>query len=101
MARTRRVFQILFLIFFILLFLKARYPYDDALSSDLFLRFSPLMPVFYFIDTFDLRLIFLPAIIILLLTPFLGRFFCGWICPLGTCIDAAGKLIGSPSNKIS
>ena len=101
MAKTRRIFQIIFLLFFVLLFLKARYPYDDSLSSDLFLRFSPLTPVFYFIDTLELRWIFWPALIILFITPFLGRFFCGWICPLGTSIDAAGKLVKSPSNKIS
>jgi polyferredoxin/Fe-S-cluster-containing dehydrogenase component len=101
MARSRRVFQILFLLFFILLFLKARYPYDAGLSSDLFLRFSPLTPLFYFIGTHDFRWIFWPALIILSLTPFFGRFFCGWICPLGTSIDMAGKIVKSPSNKIS
>ncbi len=101
MARTRRILQIIFLVFFILLFLKARYPYDDSLSADLFLRFSPLTPLFYFIDTLELHWIFWPALIIILLTPFLGRFFCGWICPLGTTIDAASKLVKSPSNKLS
>jgi len=26
-------------------------------------------------------------------TVFLGRFFCGWMCPLGTCLDLAGPWI--------
>jgi len=101
MAKSRRIFQIIFLLFFVFLFLKARYPYDDSLSADLFLRFSPLTPLFYFIDTFELRWIFWPAFIILLLTVFFGRFFCGWICPLGTSIDMASKLVKSPSNTVS
>ena len=29
----------------------------------------------------------------LLLTLVFGRVFCGWICPLGTCIDGAGRLL--------
>ncbi|OPX33657.1 hypothetical protein B1H10_05395, partial [candidate division KSB1 bacterium 4484_188] len=84
MARSRRLVQILFGLFFLFLFLRARYPYEVNIPSDLMLRFSPLAPVFYFIDTLHLPLFFWPAILILFLTPFLGRFFCGWVCPLGT-----------------
>ncbi len=101
MVRTRRITQIVFLIFFIILFLKARYPYDDSLSSDLLLRFSPLIPLFDFIGNFSLSRLFWPALIIIILTIFLGRFFCGWICPLGTTIDISSKLLKSPSNNLS
>jgi polyferredoxin/formate hydrogenlyase subunit 6/NADH:ubiquinone oxidoreductase subunit I len=101
MAKSRRIIQIVFLLFFIFLFLKARYPYSDALSSDLFLRFSPLIPLFHFIENFSLDWLLWPAILILFLTVFFGRFFCGWICPLGTAIDISGKIIKSPSNKLS
>jgi polyferredoxin/Pyruvate/2-oxoacid:ferredoxin oxidoreductase delta subunit len=101
MARSRRILQILFLLFFMFLFIRARYPYDVDLSSDIFLRFSPLLPLFYFIDSLTLPLFLLPALIILILTLFLGRFFCGWICPLGTSIDIFDRIAGAPSNKIS
>jgi polyferredoxin len=101
MVKTRRITQLAFLVFFFVLFLKARFPYDDTLSSDLFLRFSPLIPLFDFIDNFTLSLLFWPALIILFLTIFLGRFFCGWICPLGTVIDFSSKCVNSPSNKWS
>ncbi len=100
-AKVRRVVQILFLLFFVSLFLIARFPYSGQVEADLFLRFSPLIPLFDFIQHFRLSWVFWPALVILALTPFLGRFFCGWICPLGTTIDAASKLVGSPSNKIS
>ena len=101
MVRTRRITQLVFLVFFIVLFLKARFPYDDTLSSDLFLRFSPLLPLFDFIDNLDLSLFYWPALVIVFLTIFLGRFFCGWICPLGTVIDASSKIVKSPSNITS
>ncbi|GAG01761.1 unnamed protein product, partial [marine sediment metagenome] len=99
LARTRRWAQVGFLLFFGLLFLKARYPYSDTLPADLFLRFSPLIPLFDFIDNFRISLLFWPALIILVLTPFLGRFFCGWICPLGTALDLTSRTLKSPDNK--
>ncbi|MBW2503688.1 MAG: 4Fe-4S binding protein, partial [Deltaproteobacteria bacterium] len=35
-----------------------------------------------------------PALVVLLLTVLFGRFFCGWVCPLGTTLDGCGKLVG-------
>jgi len=101
MVRTRRITQIIFLVFFIYLFLNARYPYEGGLSSDIFLRFSPLIPLYDFIENWRIDWLFWPALIILFLTLFLGRFFCGWICPLGTTLDISGKILKSPSNKLS
>ena len=101
MVKIRRLVQIFFILFFIFLFLKARFPYSDSLSSDLFLRFSPLVPLFDFIQNFQINMLYWPALMILFLTVFLGRFFCGWICPLGTSLDLTDRLIKSPSNKIS
>jgi polyferredoxin/Pyruvate/2-oxoacid:ferredoxin oxidoreductase delta subunit len=97
--KTRRIFQLGFLLFFLYLFLLARYPYENVIGSDLFLRFSPLVPLFDFIDQLRISLLFWPALIIIFLTLFLGRFFCGWICPLGTTLDITSKLVKSPSNK--
>jgi polyferredoxin/ferredoxin len=99
MVKARKISQVFFILFFILLFIRARYPYEVDLQSDLFLRFSPLMPLFDFIDKLSIDLIFWPALIIILLTLFLGRFFCGWICPLGTTLDAGSKILKSPSNR--
>ncbi|MBD3275455.1 MAG: 4Fe-4S binding protein, partial [Candidatus Marinimicrobia bacterium] len=94
-AKARRIVQVLFVIFFVILFIRARYPYETGLPSDIFLRFSPLIPLFDFIDQFRISLLFWPALLILLLTPFLGRFFCGWICPLGTTLDATSRVFKS------
>ncbi|MGQ9843182.1 MAG: 4Fe-4S dicluster domain-containing protein [Spirochaetota bacterium] len=38
------------------------------------------------------------GMVVFILTFFLGRFFCGWICPLGTTIDAADTII-KPNEK--
>jgi MauM/NapG family ferredoxin protein len=35
-----------------------------------------------------------PALLLVGLTALVGRFFCGWVCPLGTTLDGAGKLLG-------
>lgn len=101
MVIARKISQLFFIFFFIFLFIRARYPYEVHLQSDLFLRFSPLIPLFDFIDNLRISWIFWPAFLILLFTPFLGRYFCGWICPLGTTLDATSKIVKSPSNRIS
>lgn len=38
----------------------------------------------------------LPSLGMLALTLLLGRFFCGWICPLGTLLDAARRIFPPP-----
>jgi polyferredoxin len=101
MQKLRRVVQILFIAFFIYLFILARYPYSGKMEADLFLRFSPLIPLFQFIQELSLSWVFWPGLVILAATPFLGRFFCGWICPLGTTIDVASKVVKSPTNRNS
>ncbi len=40
-----------------------------------------------------------PSLIIILFTLFLGRAFCGWICPMGTLLDGVGHFI-SPGDKV-
>jgi len=98
MQNLRKVVQVTFFIFFLYLFLMARYPYEMLMGSDFGLRLSPLIPLFTFLDTFSLLPLAIPGLTILILTPFLGRFFCSWICPLGTSLDVTDRLINTPSN---
>ncbi len=91
MKRFRRISQILFLLFFLGLFFLARFPYGTRVPSDLFLRFDPLIGLVTALSSRSLGLLLLPGIFILLLTIPFGRFFCGWICPLGTLIDINDK----------
>ena len=93
MRTTRRIFQILFLFFFFYLFFAARYPYETWLPSDLFLRASPLVGISTMIASRKFIAATVLSLIILALTIPFGRFFCGWICPLGTIIDGSDKIV--------
>lgn len=86
----RRLVQAAFLAFFVFLVFEAAYPPLKTPPSNLFLRFDPLSGLFALTaeKSFDLFLSYWPAWILLGLTLFSSRFFCGWICPLGTCFDA-------------
>jgi polyferredoxin len=89
----RRGSQILF--FALFLFLLIQTQYRGSLKSaeqeirlsypvQIFLEFDPFVAITNILATGALyRNLFL-AIFLIILTLFLGRFFCGWICPLGT-----------------
>lgn len=87
--------QLFFLVIFIILFIKTEYRGKDEISLAInsFFRANPLVVVSYLFANGSFLLIFLPGLFLIIATFFLGRFFCGWICPLGTIIDEAGKKI--------
>ena len=69
---ARRLSQALFLFLFIYLLWLT--PHTAA-----FFRIDPLVSIFSIF-----------SLIMLCATFIIGRFFCGWVCPLGTIIDACG-----------
>jgi polyferredoxin len=93
LSKLRRISQIVFLLlFFFLLFQTefrgsfrgvtgdVRLPYP----VNLFLRFDPLVALTNALATHALYRGLLWSLVVLIATFFLGRFFCGWICPFGT-----------------
>ncbi len=83
--RLRQISQIVFLIlFFWLLFGTGASVAEDFNFSDFFFFFDPFLFLINMISTFSLTTIFLLSMIPLFLTLVFGRFFCGWVCPLGT-----------------
>jgi polyferredoxin len=93
LPKLRRLSQILFLLLFLLLMMKresfsslhavhdgARLPYPVSF----FLQLDPLTALVSALSTRTLYRGLLWSLAILIPTLFLGRFFCGWICPLGT-----------------
>ena len=92
LPRVRRVSQIVFFALFLLLlrteFLaslpaatgNAPLPYPVSI----FLQSDPLVSISNALSTHALYKGLLWSLMILIPTFFLGRFFCGWICPLGT-----------------
>jgi len=90
---ARRISQgVFFLLFLFLLFrTEFRGEFDQVSEAirlkypvSLFLEMDPLVAVATALSTYTLYNRVILALVILVGTIFLGRFFCGWICPLGT-----------------
>ncbi len=94
MRNLRRTSQILFLALFVFLFIQTDYKGSNELGLPvkLFLDFDPLVALSALLASHTVRITFLFSLIIVVSTIFMGRFFCGWICPLGTLNNAVGYL---------
>lgn len=88
------------LVLFVWLFLQTEYRGRDQLGLPVgfLFRLDPLALVadLFAPGDFHWRLLW-PAFLLLVLTAILGRFFCGWICPLGTSLSALGTLFKRPA----
>ena len=86
---TPRISQLLFLALFLVLFLMTEYRGSDRIAAAVnsFFRANPLTAVTTMLATKAYVPLLLPGLLMLLATLLLGRFFCGWICPLGTILD--------------
>ena len=91
----RRIIQLLFLFFFTYLFCRASYPLTSWIPVDFFLRTDPLLALTTTFSSREINAKVLPAVILIGLTLLFGRFFCGYICPLGTLLDLLDKLLGT------
>jgi ferredoxin len=60
---------------------------------DSFLRLDPLIGLSAGLSSRAVIWRFIPAVVLLGLTVIFGRFFCGWICPLGSVLDGTDKLV--------
>lgn len=63
-------------------------------AVDFFLRLDPSIALISALSSRVFLAGFLPAVVIILLSAVLGRFFCGHICPMGTTLDIGDKLFG-------
>ncbi len=92
----RRFSQGLFLCIFIVLFLHTDYQGQDEISGavNLLFRVDPLIALASSLATRTVITLVLPAIFLLLSCLILGRWFCGWACPMGTLLDYVRPLLG-------
>ncbi len=92
---VRRFSQIAFFILFLFLFLKAEYQGQDMLAwpVDLFFRFDPLILAAHLLTFSPIIWGLFWSLVFVGLTLVLGRFFCGWVCPLGTTLDGCRRLL--------
>ena len=95
----RKTSQILFFLLFLLTVFQATYPFKPIIPPELFLWFDPLTAVATQIAGRFFNIYFLLSFIILLSPFFIGRAFCGWVCPLGTLIDTSDHIIAPKKNK--
>jgi len=82
----RRFSQGFFLFLFFYLFLQTESKGYDELGYPVkvFLDFDPLIFLSTLLSSKTVLKLFYLSLIIILITFFLGRVFCGWICPFGT-----------------
>jgi polyferredoxin len=101
LAKLRRLSQIVFFLLF--LFLLLRTEFRGSLRSAgadirlpypvrLFFELDPLVSLSNALASHALYRGLLWSLVILIPTLFLGRFFCGWICPLGTMHHFFGNM---------
>ncbi|KAA3615540.1 MAG: 4Fe-4S binding protein [Calditrichaeota bacterium] len=100
-VKLRRASQIFFFVLF--LFLLINTEFQGALDSketeinlpfpvSIFLEIDPFIALANAISTHTLYRSLIFSLIIIIPTFFLGRFFCGWICPLGSLNHFFGSL---------
>ena len=90
MKRTpARISQLIFLALFLTLFVQTEYRGHDDINAavNAFFRVDPLVLFSYLLAAKSWTWLLLPAVLMVVATLLLGRFFCGWICPLGTVLD--------------
>jgi ferredoxin len=92
---SARICQLLFLALFLVLFLQTEYRGSDRIvvAVNAFFRADPLVAVSSLLAVKGWLPLLFPGLLVLFLSAFLGRFFCGWLCPLGTVLDlVTGKI---------
>lgn len=102
-ASWRRIVQVLCLLGFLWLFVLTEYRGLDELPYpvSLLFRLDPLAALADLLAPGAFSWSLWPALVLIMLTVLFGRFFCGWICPLGTTIDGFGKLCGRGPSRFN
>ena len=90
--RIRRISQIFFLVLFLYLVWITAYPPKPGVPVDLFTRLDPLVAGASMLAARAFIPGMMLSLVIVGITILLGRIFCGWICPLGTTLDASDKV---------
>jgi len=91
----RRAAQLLCLFIFLWLFRKTESDGSRTLAfaANILFRLDPLVAASAVLAGVKFIAALWPALVTVALTLVLGRFFCGWICPLGTLLDGVNHAV--------
>jgi len=99
LSRLRWLTQLVtFLVFAALLVHAAALVGSALVPPDAVLRLSPLAALATMLGAGGFIARYVPALGLLVLAVAFGRFFCGWVCPLGSTLDATDHLL-TPARK--
>ena len=93
LTRTRVLSQVFFVGLFLWLFSRTDFQRIGDTPVSLFLGLDPLIAVGTTLATRSLYRGLILSLAVLLPTIFLGRFFCGWVCPFGALHQAMSRLL--------
>jgi polyferredoxin len=99
MRLVRSIYQLFFFALFVFLLVMTAYDRIGGYPVRLFLDTDPLAAISTALSTGTLYRALWWAIPIIILTIFLGRFYCGWICPLGALQDWSALLRKSNAKR--
>ena len=83
LAKIRPVIQGIFMIFFIVLFIRMSYPFHQDFTKNFFFNFDPLIAFSIILSGTAVMTGLLVSVVTVVLTVLFGRVFCGWVCPMG------------------
>ncbi len=92
----RRGIQTFFLLLFFVLFLRTTYYPIDRVGGPVtfFFELDPLVLAVSWLATEAVPKALLLSLVVLIVTLFLGRWFCGWVCPFGVFHNIFTSLYG-------
>jgi len=96
---TRRAIQLALLALFIYLLVQTKWTLPAIFPVDTFLKIDSLLSLQAALASRSWVNSAYYGILMILLAVFLGRFFCSWMCPLGTCLELGDDLFYGRKKK--
>lgn len=84
---ARRISQFFFFFFFVFVLWSTTYPLTGPVKADVLFQLDPLLIFAASLSQRSVLAGFAFSVIMVILAFVMGRFFCGWVCPLGAVID--------------
>jgi MauM/NapG family ferredoxin protein len=86
---ARLLVQLCSLLLFFFLFIKTDYSGSDTIeyAVNILFRIDPLLAFCTMLAARTFIALMVPALVLVVLSLFFGRFFCGWLCPMGGLLD--------------